>query len=412
VKPTTLLLLICITIISATEPFIIGYIPSYRISALDKMDISGLTHVIAAFSNPDSSGTISSPFDMELFSQKVRDGGAKPVASIGGGGSYSWGADTLIYSHLYADSNRTMFVDSLIAYSIKYNLSGIDVDIEGTPLMNENYDIFVRELADSLHANNLEIYSAYGVDSYAGASYADDETLLKFDIIGTMSYGGVDSWNWNTPSNKATFDKFKNDIQYFISRGVSPSKIAGGVPFYSVGFPKEQQSNYNGYYHTLEQLHSDSFYIAQVPFYNDTLINRDSMVEFGNSFPTIKKKLDYAKSIGGGVMIWELGQDNYRDGPNMLDSMIAHTKDITSISTLKNSNNSKLKLSKSGLSFNSINGYSLSIFDIRGREIISLNKSRTATINFNKLGLSTGVYILSIKKNKTGEDITQSIIIR
>ncbi len=256
-----LLLLFIYSLVCAKNVYLIGYVPTYRISTLSEIDISGLTHVIAAFANPDSNGVISCAMDIPAFSETVRAGGSKPVVSIGGGGSYSWGADTTIYSHLYADTNRTMFVNKLVTYAKQHNLAGIDVDIEGTALMHPLYDIFVQELADSLHAHDFEIYSAYGVGAYAGAGYADDETLHKFDIIGTMSYGGVDNWNWNTPTHPSTPERFQSDIQYFIDRGVHPSKIAGGVPFYSVGFPTEKQTNYSSYIHTWNQLLSDSFYI-------------------------------------------------------------------------------------------------------------------------------------------------------
>jgi chitinase len=326
-----LLLLLCLSFAlhASKDVYVIGYIPQYRIAALDEMDIGALTHVIAAFANPDSSGELSCPIDMDSFSSKVIAGGSSPVISIGGGGSYSWGADTTIYSHLYADSNRTDFIIKLVAYAQKYNCAGIDVDIEGTPLMNPLYNEFVQELADSLHANGLEIYSAYGVGSYAGAGYADSITLQKFDIIGTMSYGGVDNWSWSSQENSGSYERFKSDVEYFIERGVDPSKIAGGIPFYTVGYPSEQKDNYSDYMHTLGEIYSDSFYLKQNPFYNDTMVNSEGNPEYCNSFPTVKKKIDYMDQLGGGIMIWEVGQDNYGDGPNMLDSMASYIAEST-----------------------------------------------------------------------------------
>ncbi len=377
-----LILLLILTLFTfAKDVYMIGYIPPYRISALEIMDISGLTHVIAAFANPDSSGNMSCPIDLDYFSETVIAGGSSPVISIGGGGSYSWGADTTVYSHLYADSNRTMFVNKLVEYTKEFNASGIDVDIEGAPLMHDLYDPFVQELADSLHANDLEIYSAFGVGAYAGASHVDDLTLSKFDIIGTMSYGGVDQWNWNRPEHPATVERFISDVQYFIDRGVDPSKIAGGVPFYTVGFPAERQNNYSGYFHTLNQMHSDSFYINQNPFYNDTLINRDGMPEYTNSFTSMKKKIDHAASIGAGIMIWELGQDNYNDGPNMLDSMISYISEPTAVPTETTQKSSQFSVhqNSSELSVTLPQGsYNLNIFSISGKLLHQQNLRNSA----------------------------------
>lgn len=403
-----LILLLTLTLFTfAKDVYMIGYIPPYRISTLEKLDISGLTHVIAAFANPDSSGTMSCPIDLDYFCETVRAGGSSPVISIGGGGSYSWGADTTVYSHLYADTNRTMFVNKLVEYTKEFNVSGIDVDIEGTPLMHDLYDPFVQELADSLHANGLEIYSAFGVGSYAGAGHVDDLTLSKFDIIGTMSYGGVDRWNWNRPAHPATVERFKSDIEYFINRGVDPSKIAGGVPFYTVGFPTEEQSSYSGYIHTLGQIYSDSFYIKQNPFYNDTLVNRDGMPEYTNSFTSMKMKIDFADSIGAGVMIWELGQDNYGEGPNMLDSMISYIKEPTAIpaETTLIRNGAKGFIKNNTLSIDLTPGtYLIQLRDIRGREIVSLEKSAAEkmTIDLNQYTLGRGIYLLSFKHSQTG----------
>lgn len=399
---------ICITLflfftsICADGVYIIGYVPPYRISALDKMDISALTHVIAAFANPDSSGAMSCPIDLASFSEKVKAGGSSPVISIGGGGSYSWGVDTTIYSHLYADSNRTMFVEKLVAYAKEFEVSGIDVDIEGTPLMHPLYDLFVQELADSLHANGLEIYSAFGVGAYAGASYVDDETLVKFDIIGTMSYGGVGNWNWQKQEDQATVSRFKSDVQYFIDRGVDPRKIAGGVPFYSVGYPNEKQSNYSIYFHTLEQLYNDEFYKEQDPFYVDTLINSDGNPEYCNSFPTTKEKIEYMHGLQGGIMIWELGQDNYSgNGPRMLDSMSAYINELNAEAIQKckvEQNQNPITLVDGTVYFTGFTeGFSLRVTDIRGRSVWDSKKKRIAGAGLCELPkLSKGVYFLTV----------------
>lgn len=399
-KSFIIILLLLSFSFSSDGVYMIGYVPPYRIASLDEMDMSVLTHVIAAFANPDSSGTMSCPIDLESFSAKVKAGGSSPVISIGGGGSYSWGADTTIYSHLYADSNRTMFVNKLVEYAKEFGVSGIDVDIEGTPLMHPNYDIFVQELADSLHANDLEVYSAFGVGAFAGAGYVDDETLLKFDIIGTMSYGGVGNWNWQKQEDQATVSRFKADVQYFIDRGVDPKKIAGGVPFYSVGYPNEKQSNYSAYFHTLEQLYSDDFYWNQNPFYNDTLTNNENNPEYCNSFPSMKKKIKHMFDLQGGIMIWELGQDNFSgSGPRMLDSMAVYIKELNAEAiepvVVTKSKGSLSVADKSIQVFQNTN-YSLYLTDMKGRSLWSAEHCHAGITLHSLPTLAQGVYQLQI----------------
>lgn len=407
-KKTLFILAILAAFISAEKKSVtlIGYIPSYRVSLMDQMDLGALTHVIAAFANPDSSGTMSCPIDLEEFSLKVRTAGSKPVISIGGGGDYSWGDKIGIYHHLYADSNRTDFVKKLANYCEKYQCAGIDLDIEGNALSHPGYNAFANELADTLHGRGLEVYGVYGVNGQWGAVNVSDTVLQKMDFIGTMSYGGVGQWNWNKPSNQCTYDRFKSDIEYFINRGVDPSKIHGGIPFYSVGFPAQQTNDLTPYYHTVDQLMNSQFYIDQNAFHVDTMKNSDGMPEFFSGFNTNKRKIDFCNSLGAGMMIWELGQDNYSgSGPNMLDSLSAYIKgDLTP--TIKQEN--PLSLLKTKIDFLndklSINipvagNYSIIIRDLKGKIIYKATKHLSKEINLismNNSQISKGLYIISL----------------
>ena len=277
-----------------TDLIYTGYVPTYRTAYLNEYDYENLTHVFAAFGNPDSSGSISIGMDIDKFVATVTaNGRTKALLSIGGGGSYSWGADTTIYSHLFADSNRTPFIDSLLSYTLRHNLAGIDADIEGTPLAHPNYDLFLNELADSLVAHNLLLTAALGATNWGGASNLDDSTLLRFDFIMTMSYGGT----WSS-TDGATFDKMTSDMRYFAQRGVPKEKIVGGVPFYAVSYHPDG-------YLTLYQLYTTPQYLEQAPFYNDTIQTKNGGDIYLNSWPTIKRKFEFVQdSSYGGIMIW------------------------------------------------------------------------------------------------------------
>lgn len=403
---TILLSAVTFSVYAKKDVTIIGYIPEYRVSLMDKMDLGSLTHVIAAFANPDSNGDMSCPIDLEAFSAKVRAAGSKPVISIGGGGSYSWGDDIGVYHHLYADSNRTMFIQKLADYCELYQCAGIDLDIEGDALAHSGYDAFASELADTLHARNLEVYGVYGVGGQWSAVNASDETLQKLDFIGTMSYGGVGQWNWDKPTNQATLDRFKSDIQYFVDRGVDPSKIHGGIPFYSVGFPAQKTTNLSPYYHTVQQLVSQSFYTDQNSFWADTMINSDEKPEFFSGWNTNKKKIDFADSLSGGIMIWELGQDNFSgSGPNMLDSMVAYINyDPVPVSkkvTIKSGTLFNLQGSSLNINFNNTSKYSINIYNLQGRVIKKYSNNefhknqKNISLNLDHLG--SGIFIVNLK---------------
>ncbi len=407
-----LLVAICSFNTTAKKITLIGYIPSYRVSLMDDMNLGALTHVIAAFANPDSSGTMSCPIDLEAFSAKVRAAGSKPVISIGGGGSYSWGDDIGIYHHLYKDSNRTDFVVKLADYCELYQCAGIDLDIEGNALAHDGYDAFASELADTLHGRGLEVYGVYGVGGNWSALNASDETLQKMDFIGTMSYGGVGQWNWDKPSNQCTYERFKSDVEYFVNRGIDPSKIHGGIPFYSVGFPAQQTSNLSPYVHTLDQLMDDQFYVDQNAFYVDTMVNRDGKPEFFSGFNTNKRKLEFCDSIGAGMMIWELGHDNYNgNGPKMLDSLAAYINELDK-TPLKMKNKTLKHLPKASASIKGSNlnirvsiagNYSITIRNILGKTIYKL-KNQNLSIGLTSISLkntisSEGLYYATITNN-------------
>lgn len=402
---------------------LIGYIPEYRISLIDKMNLGAFTHVIAAFANPDSNGTMSCSIDLETFSQKVRAAGSKPVISIGGGGSYSWGDDIGVYHHLYADTNRTDFIIKLADYCELYHCAGIDLDIEGNALSHAGYDAFASELADTLHARGLEIYGVYGVGGQWSAVNASDETLQKMDFIGTMSYGGVGQWNWSKPTNQCTYERFKSDIEYFVDRGVDPSKIHGGIPFYSVGFPAESTSNLSPYVHTLDQLMSSTFYTDQDAFHVDTMINKDNKPEFFSGYNTNKRKIDFCDSLGAGIMIWEIGQDNYSGaGPNMIDSLVTYIKSstatntISNISTAHNSFYVKAFGSSIKLNLTEAGNYSLHVINIQGRSVFKL-KSRNLVKGVNLIPItpdhmSKGIYTISITENESKKRFNGKLLIK
>ena len=376
-----LLLLILTTLaLAKTDILYTGYVPTYRMGTLNDLDYENLTHVFAAFGNPDSSGSMSIATNIDNFVATVTaNGRTKALLSIGGGGSYSWGVDTTIYSHLFADTNRTMFVDSIITYLEHHNLDGLDADIEGTALEHENYDLFLNELADSLTAHNLLLTAALGASSWGGAGNLDDSTLLRFDFIMTMSYGGT----W-TSKDLATYNKMVEDMHYFIGRGVPKKKIVGGVPFYAVSY------NPDGYL-TLSQLYTQTKYLEQDPFYTDTLKTEDGGDIYLNSWPTIKKKFEFSMDSGyGGIMIWELGQDNYSGSGLCMSDTIAYFLDPTTPLTPQGAPQQK---SVSALSEAS----TIAVYDILGRKVAQYTAQQSLQTQLQAI-LPQGIYILQYQK--------------
>lgn len=108
---------------------------------------------------------------------------------------------------------------------------------------------------------------------------------------------------------------------FTITRGLPKSKVIGGIPFYSVEFPKTAQTSYWQFHKTICEIYKDPQFIGQDPFHSDTLETTEGHPVYINSIETIQKKMDYCNTNGGGIMVWETGQDCFDGSINLLDSM-------------------------------------------------------------------------------------------
>ena len=330
-KTTLFIGFIAFTLTASANAFKkVAYIPSYRMAHLEDINYNLITHVMAAFANPDEEGNLSyDGYDMYTFVSLVHSNNAEAIISIGGGGDYSWGAKVAIYESLFSSQeSRTDFIHKIMTYMRTYNFDGLDNDLEGNALALANFNAFTQELGDSLHANGYEYSAAIGVGGTWGVNYWDDESLNKLDFIMTMSYGGVGDWNYALKTDDHTFDKMKTDMEYFtITKSISPEKVIGGIPFYAAEFPATAQENYSSYHQTVCSIYSNSYYDNQNPFHSDTLTSEEGNPVYLNSIQTIQNKIDYCNEFGGGIMIWEIGQDCFDGSISVQDSIYAYIEE-------------------------------------------------------------------------------------
>jgi len=287
---------------------VVGYLPSYRWEKLEQLDFKHLSHICAAFANPDENGNLTFEHNLKAFAETCHQNNTKALISICGGGDYSWGEKYKVYEKLIeTPESRTKFVSEIIKFVLKNNLDGLDNDMEGKALELANYNIFSQELADSLHARGLEFTAALGVGGQWGVDLLTKETIQKYDLIMTMSYGGVGSWNWNQKPDDATYYKYQNDVNYLIKLGLAKEKAIGGIPFYYTEFPSTQQTDYNKFNVAICDLYKSQSSLN--PMQQDTINLKNGNVIYLNSIATYLKKADFAIQNNSGLMIWELGQD-------------------------------------------------------------------------------------------------------
>ena len=320
-KKLTTLLLTLSFFLSFAQIRVVGYLPTYRWDKLSQLDYDHMSHVGAAFINPDAEGNMIFTADMNQFVKTAHQNNCLAEVSFCGGGDYSWGEKYKVYEKLIeTPESRKAFIKKIISFLKQYNLDGLDNDMEGKALELKNYNVFSQELADAIHAEGLEYSAALGVGGQWGIALLSDETMLKHDFIMTMSYGGVGSWNWKERPNAATYDKMLKDVNHLINRGLPKEKAIGGIPFYFTEFPLTEQTSYSQSNGVNCDLYTNPFYNKQDPWHNDTLVSETGNPIYINSIPTYYKKVDVAIANNSGFMIWEVGQDCF-SGPSIMDSL-------------------------------------------------------------------------------------------
>jgi GH18 family chitinase len=183
---------------------------------------------------------------------------------------------------------------------MKYNVDGIDNDIEGSDI-GENYDNFSVELAAALHKQNKLITAAIAI--YFKDDYTNN-ALMQYDFLNLMSYDHTAAWAPQKPGPHSSYEQAVDDLTYFRNvRNIPKDKITLGVPFYGYGFgPKHP--------------------IRAVTMNYDNIINKypgaelkdefdmgDGTIMYYNGMNTIKLKTLLAKQDASGIMMWQLSGD-------------------------------------------------------------------------------------------------------
>lgn len=251
-----------------------------------------VTHINLWFLNPDSLGN----YDLDLsgisdFVEEANDKNVKVLFSIGGGGNYPH------YDHLLTEDYRSELIDNLVDEVLKYNIDGIDVDLEG-PAINENYEPFVIELGKELRNHDKMMTSAIAV------YYKDqltDRALAQFDFMNIMVYDRTGPWRPDQPGPHSTYQNAVDDLEYFKSeRSLPEEKIVLGLPFYGYAFSTQQNSPpMSMNYDEITASFPGSEWV-------DELEMTGGYTLYYNGIPTIINKTVLAKEEASGIMIWQL----------------------------------------------------------------------------------------------------------
>lgn len=276
---------------------VVGYysLQSAMTDSLNKVPFHLVTHINLWFLNPDTLGNFNQDLSaLAPFINAAHKKNVKVLPSIGGGSPHPY------YHALLKEDKRATFINNLVSVVTKYNMDGIDVDLEGGDI-DENYESFVVELAAALRARKKMITAAIAV------YYKDklsDKALAQYDFVSVMSYDRTGSWRPEKPGPHSTYAHAVEDLEYFgVERLIPKEKMVLGVPFYGYGFGPELTSpaiskNYG-------QIVTE-FTEAE---FSDEFKMPDGKILYYNGIATIKQKTRLAKEKASGIMIWQLKGD-------------------------------------------------------------------------------------------------------
>ena len=283
---------------AVAENRVVAYVPNWidLKSFAETIDYAKLTHINVAFENPtNDDGEMSFSRKNEFLIAKAKASKVKVLISIGGGAAASDKKLQARYFALLTDAKRAGFVAKLAEYVERHEFDGLDVDIEG-PSINKDYGAFIADLAKALKPKGKLLTAA--LSKGYGGSKVPDSALEHFDFVNIMAYDGAGPWNPKAAGQHSSMEFARENVKYWLGRGLPKSKAVLGVPFYGYGFGEAfRKRDYP--YKEIVAAHAGAENSDQV----------GSTIWY-NGLPTIRAKAKYVADEGlGGVMIWSLDYD-------------------------------------------------------------------------------------------------------
>ena len=299
------------------EGRVVAYVPNWvdLKKLADTIDYPRLTHINIAFENPvNESGDLSFNNKGERLIAKAHASNVKVLVSIGGGSASGDKVLLSRYSDLLTEARRAGFVASLTDYVSTHNFDGLDVDLEGRSI-NKDYGAFIADLSAALKARGKLLTAA--LSKGYGGDKVPDAVFESFDFVNVMAYDGAGPWDPDSPGQHSSLQFAKDNITYWLGRGLPKAKAVLGVPFYGYGFGESFRKRDYPY----------SEIVASYPGAENA--DESGNTIWYNGLPTIKAKAQYVVDQGlGGIMIWSLDYDV--PGERSLLSAIAETLKLKS----------------------------------------------------------------------------------
>ena len=223
-----------------------------------------------------------------------------------------------------SDVGRKKFAQDCLDFCKKWGIDGIDLDWE-FPGMSwssdvkydrqvdvENYTLLVKQLRETLGNNYLLTYAGYVFDaqntSDGGRRYIDVKAVDPYvDWVNIMTYN-MTSEAHSALSNPKLWVDCKRAVKHYTEKGIAPSKLVLGVPFFGWGDVTWTYKKIIGLDKTKYKFDNwDS--ASSVPYVTEIATGK-RLCAYDNP-KSIVMKGDFARGSGlKGMMSWEYDQDD------------------------------------------------------------------------------------------------------
>jgi len=301
-KIVLLVMLFSLVQAAQAQERVVAYVPNWidLPSFADTIDYSKVTHLNIAFENPTNDrGDLSFNRKNEALLTRAKTHRVPVLVSIGGGSASEDKTLLARYAALLTNASRGGFVAKVTEYVSSHDFAGVDLDIEG-PSIKQDYGPFVAELARALRAKGKLLTAA--LSKGYGGNHVPDSVFEHFDFVNIMAYDDTGPWNPKAPGQHSSLEFAKDNVAYWLKRGLPKSKAVLGVPFYGYGFGAAFRKRDYPY----------AAIVAEFPGAENADEAGDTI--YYNGLPTIRAKAAYVKEQRlGGVMIWSLDYDDKGD---------------------------------------------------------------------------------------------------
>ena len=295
-----------------------------------------LQHDTLGFRNDDQRRSLEQLVELKKTYPQL-----KIMVSIGG-----WGGCAPCSDLFASVEHRTMFAKTTVALFRQYDIDGLDLDweypaIEGYPghkwdrADKNNFTELVRALRNEMKNEFLLTFAAGGFIKYLEESVDWDAVMPLVDFVNLMTYDLVNGYSKVTGHHTLLYHQQQEQestqkcVEWLINKKVEPAKLIIGAAFYARVWENVEHTN-NGLYQPGKFLRSVQYkdfssYFADssgFTYYWDKKakapyrysVSKKLFATFDDKRSLEAKTKFIKKKKLGGIMFWELSEDEPKDG--------------------------------------------------------------------------------------------------